>query len=94
MQTSFKFKTSNYNKAKNITIQYIKEQAQDYESSTREYDTSKYCNTYTTRIMTKWAHKYYLLFKLKQVLIYIFAILSQSSMLFNEQEALLIKLVN
>ena len=53
LQTSFKLKNSNYNEAKNITIQYIKKQAQDYESSTKEYNTSKYCNTHTIRVMTK-----------------------------------------
>jgi len=72
----------------------VKEQVQDYESSTRECGTSKYYNACTTRVMIKWAHECYLLLKLKQVLVCIPAILSQSSMLFSKQEALLIKLIN
>ena len=62
----------------------MKEQVQDYKNSTREYSILKYYNTCFARVIVEWAYEYYLLLELKQVLVCVFTILLQSSLLFSK----------
>ena len=94
MQNSFQLKTSNNNEAKNLTIQHVKEQAQDHEDSAEECCESESCDACAAKAVTKQTHECHLLLRLKQVLACISSVFLKPCMLSSKQEVLFIKLIS